>query len=354
MNYRIGYIGFGGMAGGYHYETAMRDDVPFTPTAVFDVDPERREFARSKNLAVFDNLGDFLNSRLFDFVLVATPNQFHCPYACAALEAGYHVMSEKPAAMSSAEIERMIAASKKSGKLFTVHHNRRWDTDCLIVKEALKAGYCGKLITVENRIHTSGNGQMFGWRMFEDHGGGMLGDWGVHMLDQTLYLFDGPIKSVYADVRRIRSYDVDDYAKVVIRFEDGLTAQVESSTFTPYPLPKWWILGEMGSVQVDACCGNSGRARYIKNAHNYDADAKLYTGGTVSHRNIEMYEIDEWEETELPKTPVVQDWASLYKNLGAHLDGREPLVVTLESVLRCFKVIEAARKSSETGESVDF
>ena len=103
MNYRIGYIGFGGMAGGYHYDTAMREDVPFTPTAVYDVNPDRRAYAESKGLKAFDNIGDFLASRIFDIVLVATPNQFHCPYVCAALEAGYHAMSEKPAAMTSAE-----------------------------------------------------------------------------------------------------------------------------------------------------------------------------------------------------------------------------------------------------------
>ena len=57
MNYRIGYIGFGGMAGGYHYDTAMREDVPFTPAAVYDVNPDRRAYAESKGLKAFDNIG---------------------------------------------------------------------------------------------------------------------------------------------------------------------------------------------------------------------------------------------------------------------------------------------------------
>ena len=116
MNYRIGYIGFGGMAEGYHYATALREDVPFTPTAVYDINPERRALAESKGMKAFDNLRDFLDSRLFDFVLVATSNQFHCPMTCAALEAGYNVMSEKPVAMSSAEIEKMIAAMQPAKK----------------------------------------------------------------------------------------------------------------------------------------------------------------------------------------------------------------------------------------------
>lgn len=356
MNYRIGYIGFGGMAGGYHYDTAMREDVPFTPTAVYDVNPARRAYAESKGLKAFDNIGDFLASRIFDIVLVATPNQFHCPYVCAALEAGYHAMSEKPAAMTSAEIERMMAAARKAGKVFTVHHNRRFDRDCLIVKEALQKGYCGDLITVENRIHakSGGSGHMFGWREFADHGGGMLGDWGVHMLDQTLYLFEDPIQSVFASVKTIRSYDVDDYAKILIRFQNGLTAQVESTTFSPYPMPKWWILGNRGSIYVEDCCGETGKARFIAKSHTEDADILLYPGGSMAHRTIGDYKVDEWEEVALPEHTIPQDWAALYKNLAAHLDGKEELVVTPESVLRCFRVIEAARKSSETGLAVEF
>ena len=63
MQYRIGYIGFGGMASGYHYDTAMREDVPFVPTAVFDLRESQRTLARERGLAAFDDLQAFLDSR---------------------------------------------------------------------------------------------------------------------------------------------------------------------------------------------------------------------------------------------------------------------------------------------------
>ena len=256
MQYRIGYIGFGGMASGYHYDTAMREDVPFIPTAVFDLRESQRNLAKERGLAAFDNLQDFLDSRLFDFVLVATPNQYHCPMVCAALVAGYHAMSEKPVAMSVSEVEQMIAHAKAAGKMFTVHHNRRWDRDYLILREALDSGKIGCVHSFENRIHCKdGNGQMFGWRNYADHGGGMLLDWGIHMLDQTLDLIREPVKSVFADVRPIRS-EVDDWAKLLIRFESGITAQMEVSTFSPIPLPKWIAYGDKGAIVVDECCGD--------------------------------------------------------------------------------------------------
>ena len=354
MQYRIGYIGFGGMASGYHYDTAMREDVPFVPTAVFDLRESQRTLAKERGLAAFDTLGAFLDSRLFDFVLVATPNQYHCPMVCAALDAGYHAMSEKPVAMSAAEVETMIVHAKAADRMFTVHHNRRWDRDFLILKEALASGKIGRVHSYENRIHSAGgNGQMFGWRNYADHGGGMLLDWGIHMLDQTLALITEPVVSVFADVRPIRSGEVDDWAKLLIRFASGVTAQMEVSTFSPIPLPKWMAFGDKGTIVVDECCGNTGRMRYVADAHDDARSNTVYPDSTVSARAAQTYTIDQWEEAALPLTPQPQDWASLYKNVAGALDGTEALEVTPESVLRCFRVIEAAFRSAETGKSVE-
>jgi len=354
MAYRVGYIGFGGMGGGYHCDTAFREDVPFTPVAALDLREERRAYAESRGLKTFDNLQDFLDSGLFDFVVVATPNQYHCSLTCAALEAGYHVMCEKPVAMSVAEVEKMIATSKRTGKMFTVHQNRRWDTDVLMLKQALDTGKIGKMFTIENRVHSCGSGMMFGWRLYADHGGGMFGDWGIHMLDQLLYIVQEPIRSVWGKVLTLRSCDADDYAKVLITFESGLTAQVESSTFAPHQLPKWYVCGDRGSIVINGVCGDTGSMRSIKQMEQSKGDAIVYPDTNVATRTYDNYTVKEWEDTPLPIEPVKQDWASLYKNVAAALDGKEELIVTPESVLRCFKVIEAAHKSSELGRTVEF
>ena len=355
--HKIGYIGFGSMVSHYHYDTAMREDIAFAPAAVFDIDPDARALAESRGLKAFDNLKDFLDSKLFDFVLVGTSNQFHCEYVCAALEAGYDTMCEKPVAMTSDEIRKMIATSKKTGKLFTVHHNRRWDKDFLVLKKALADHDVGKLFRVENRVGgKDGGGQMGGWRGFEDHGGGMLLDWGVHMLDQTLFLIEEPVKSVDAQIVTIRGGEIDDYSKVLIRFESGLVAQVESSTFNPIPLPKWLVVGENGAVVVPEICSEKGAmARVIKKSHwDETAVAPYYTHDKVETRSQPRYIVDEWEEAPIDANGIPQDWAALYKNLAGVLDGTEKLVVTPESVLRCFEVIEAAFRSAKEGHSIEF
>ncbi len=356
MNRRIGYIGFGYIAGGYHYTTAMREDVPFVPTAVYDINSDARALAEERGLKTFDNLTDFLASHLFDLVVVAVPNQYHCEYTCAALTAGYHVLCEKPVAMTVSELEKMIACAEAAGKMFTVHHNRRFDTDALIVKEVLASGKLGTPITVEARVHVeNGGGQTFGWRMFSDHGGGFFGDWGIHVLDQVLDIVRSPIHSVYGVVRTLRTPDAgEDYTKIVVTFKDNLVAQIEASDFAPLPLPKWIVYGDRGALRVSGTCNDTGTLRCIAQSHTEEVDTLVYPNETVEKRTYSQLIVDKWEEMTVPETPVTQDWAKLYLNLAAYLDGKEALAVTPESVLRCFRVLEAAKYSSETGEAVLF
>ena len=106
---KVGIIGYGGMAG-YHHSNYSRTGC-MEAVAVYDIDPERVKAGEEKGLKGFSTLEDFLNSHLFELVLVATPNNFHRDMTVAALEAGYHVVCEKPVAMNAAELEEMIAAA---------------------------------------------------------------------------------------------------------------------------------------------------------------------------------------------------------------------------------------------------
>ena len=356
MGYKMGIIGFGGMASGYHLGTARRADVDMEPVAAFDINPARVEAARAEGLVGFDNLDDFLNSKLFDFVLVATSNNYHCDMVCKALEAGYHAMSEKPVAMNSAEVEKMIAASKKSGKMFTVHHNRRWDRDFMIAKKIIEDGMIGQPYMIESKIHSGpdSGGSMGGWRGYADHGGGMFLDWGIHAMDQMLYLIQEPVKSVYATVRNIKDDEVDDYAKVSITFESGLVAQVEVATFTPVRLPRWFVLGHEGAFTIDDISSEKAHLRHTIDGSEWkEVQVDAYPSYTMEKRAQKRYQ-PVFENLEAPADNFPQDWAELYKNIVNALDGKEELIVKPEQVLRCYKVMEAAFESSKTGKSVNF
>ncbi|MBR4439747.1 MAG: Gfo/Idh/MocA family oxidoreductase, partial [Clostridia bacterium] len=142
MTHKGGIIGYGGM-GNWHFEHAPR--APLDYVAVYDVDPERRDLAVKNGMKAYDTLEAFLADDSFDIVLVATPNNFHHDMVIAALEAGKHVVCEKPVAMNSAELEEMMEVAARTGKVFTVHQNRRWDADLAIVKKAYEEDILGRL-----------------------------------------------------------------------------------------------------------------------------------------------------------------------------------------------------------------
>ncbi len=359
MEHRVGFIGFGGMGGGYHYDVAAdRPDVgDYKPVAAYDVQEEQRKIAAEKGLKVYDNLEDFLASDEFDIVVVATPNQYHCDLTCRALKAGKHVICEKPAAMSPEEFQLMMDTAKETGKLLCVHQNRRTDRDFKIAKEIIEKGMIGTPYMVEANIVDNCNGYMFGWRSHPDQGGGMLLDWGVHVLDQILYLIQEPIKSVYATVRNINGCLVDSYSKIIMTFESGLVAQMVASRCPHTPnMPKWSVSGDKGAFSIDRTCGPKAEVTRMINERYETRDELVYEGNGVPVIRPTQYLEADYETFTYPPEgqEVVQDWAELYKNMLNAIDGKEELIVKPEQVLRVLKVIEAAFESSKTGKSVQF
>jgi predicted dehydrogenase len=114
------------------------------------------------------------------------------------------------------------------------------------------------------------------------------------------------------------------------------------------------VYGDRGALRVAGTCSETGTLRCIARSHTKEVDGLIYPNATINKRTYSELVVDEWEETIVPETPITQDWAKLYLNLAAYLDGKEELAVTPESVLRCFRVLEAAKYSSETGEAVLF
>ncbi len=348
MEHKLGIIGFGGMAE-YHYNTVKREDIGITPVAVFDVREERRERARSLGMKAYDNVEDFLADKSFDLVLVATSNNHHARYVCLAMEHGYNVVCEKPAAMNADEVRRMIATSEVTGKFFTIHQNRRFDRDFVIIKDIIEKGTIGTPYDIESRIMSlNGSGCMYNWRGMKDHGGGMLPDWGVHMLDQLLWLNnDKKVESVYAYIRSIASEEVDDYSKLILRFEGGLVAQMEVVTYSPVALPRWIVEGDKGGIIMQSMDDDTAKIRTIAKQHHSDVDGPAYNDNDWYTRKQNIRNIDAFEETERNADGLNSDWGSYYKNIKNVLDGKEELLVKPREVLRCIKVIDAAFESAK-------
>ena len=141
--------------GGWHANCAQNSDVVNLSPAYTTSNPSVMNSRARRASSPTTRLRDVITDPKVDLITVATPNEMHCPLVCRALEAGKNVISEKPVTLSSALLEKMIAASKKSGKLFTVHQNRRWDNEILAVKEIKASGELGDIFNVESRVHGS-------------------------------------------------------------------------------------------------------------------------------------------------------------------------------------------------------
>ncbi|MBO4422539.1 MAG: Gfo/Idh/MocA family oxidoreductase [Clostridia bacterium] len=346
MSHKLGVIGYGGMAC-WHHQSIRANFTDLEVVAAYDISAERLGLAEKNGLITFDSAEGFLDSHLFDIVLVATPNNFHCEYVCRALEAGYTVICEKPVALNCAELDRMEETAKRTGKLFSVHQNRRWDKDYRIVKKAYEEGLIGKPFTVESRIHGQG-GMVHGWREFKVAGGGMVYDWGVHMIDQMLDMIPSKVVSVYANLHRVRTLEVDDYFKLVMRFENGITSQIEVGTFHLVQLPRWYACGDGGALVInDWDC--TGKIIHTKDSVMKWEPVVVQTKAGPT-RTMAPRPADTLEELPLPE--VETSWASYYRNILDTIDGKADLIVTIPSVRRVLRVIEACFESDEKGEGI--
>ena len=138
MNWAL--IGYGGM-GKWHVEKLATLDF-VNICGIWDVREERRALAEQNGLHVFVSLEALLADEAVEVVTIATPNDLHRPLAIQAMQAGKHVVSEKPVTLSCDDLQAMIDCSRDTGKLFTVHQNRRWDEDFLVVKRiTMKTGW---------------------------------------------------------------------------------------------------------------------------------------------------------------------------------------------------------------------
>lgn len=344
---KIGIIGFGYM-GHFHLEKTTHFDNAKVISA-FDTDKDKLEEARENGLDVYSSLEEFLDSDI-DLVVIATPNQWHEKYAIASMKAGKNVMCEKPATMSVSEMENIIKCSEETGKFFTVHQQRRWDPDFRAVCDVVRSGKIGNVTTIESRVFGE-RGVCFGWRADPESGGGMLYDWGVHLIDQILQLYSSEkVISVYARILSVLTPAVDDFFEITMMLSNGVCAKVSVSTFALQKLPRWFVFGDRGTMKLDDFSGEIGGVARIKGeVKGFDSvvgQKVLGPSRTMAPLQPEHIEkIDIPEETDM----TLCYWDNLLKAA----EGTEKPNVTTSQILRQMKIVEAAFESAQNNTVVN-
>lgn len=339
--YEVGIIGYGGMAE-YHYKKIQKPQgIHFL--AAYDISEVRLNKAAAAGLEIYHTLHEFLSDERIDIVLVATPNNYHKELAMAAMNAGKHVICEKPVALNSNELEEMIACAEKNDVLFTVHQNRRMDEDFRIIKKIYDENMLDEVFRIESRVQGS-RGIADTWRRRKLPGGGMLYDWGVHLIDQLLWMLPGKVTSVFAEFQYLGGYEVDDNVRLTMTFDNQLSVLVEIGTCNYIMLPIWYMCGRKGTAQIDYW-NLEGRIYHLidNNIKFEDEIPSTLVGPSIT---LAPRAADTMEELPLPKAEI--DKGFFYKNIYHTLRGEEEAMIQIPEIRRVMKVIDLAFESGKS------
>lgn len=344
---RVAVIGYGGM-GGWHTKRLQEIPGVVELAGVYDILPERNAAAEANGIKAYPSLEALLADDTVDAVTVAIPNDQHKPVCIQAMEAGKLVISEKPVTLCTADLEEMIAAANRCGVCFTVHQNRRWDEDFRIAKAIYESDKMGRIFSIESRVHGS-RGIPGDWRNTKAQGGGMVLDWGVHLLDQMNMMMGKMPVSVYATLSNVTNEEVDDGFTAVFMFDNGVKFTVEVGTSNFINLPRWYILGLNGSAVIEDWDIN-GKIVVATSDDEHDAVPIVTAAGltkTMAPRTPETIR-------EYPLERIDSDIHDYYRNIAAVVNGEAEPIVTHDQQRELMRLMEAIFESAEKNQVVYF
>lgn len=329
---RVAVIGYGGAfnMGRTHLEQ-MRD-AGMTPTAVAEVDPSRLAIATADfpGIETYNSVADLLKNSRANLITIITPHNTHAPLALQCLRAGRHVVCEKPLAITTAEVNAMITAAQKSGVMLSTYHNRHWDGRILLARDLVQKR---KAIGTIHRIACFMGGYSQPgdwWRSSRAISGGILYDWGVHLLEYSLQLIDSPIKEVsgfassgfWAPKTKWKTDTNEDDACAIVRFQSGQWLDLKITNLDANPRPHWVeVTGSEGTLLMD-----DKHVTVIQHSEDTSVTTRYQNPPDEGHR--------------------------YYLNVRDHLVKGSPLVITPEWSRRPIHILDLAVQSAKKGRAL--
>jgi scyllo-inositol 2-dehydrogenase (NADP+) len=332
----VAVVGLGRSGWKNHVKTLAQMPEQFRLQAV--VDPEsRRRSAASRLLGVraFADIETLLAEDDAQLVVVATPSHLHAPHTVRAALAGRMVVCEKPMGINIDEASEIMAAGRIA-PLFTVFSNYRFTPDFLTVRRVLASGVLGDPLTL--RLAISRFGRRRDWQTLNRLGGGILRNSGWHLIDQALALLKCPDQLRTAQILGQVACawspgDAEDYAKLVMHV-DGVLVDIEVSDVSPFPTPRWSVMGTKGALSGEP---RSLAWRYLRD----DAlDIVEVEAGPARARAYEFEEAPYVEERWSIGSAAVTPPRAFYEELAGAIQAGGPPPVTIESAYRVMKVID--------------
>ena len=354
---KIGIIGCGGIANGKHMPSLKKLDNA-EMVAFCDIIEERAQKAAeeygAEGAKVYTDYKELLKDETIDVIHVCTPNRSHSFITVDSLEAGKHVMCEKPMAKTYAEAKEMLEAAKRTGKKLTIGYQIRNTAEAEYVKAACDNGELGEIYFA--KAHAIRRRAVPTWGVFlneEEQGGGPLIDIGTHALDITLWTMNNykPKMVVGKTYRKLadqtetaniwgdwnpEEYTVEDSAFGFIEMENGATIVLESS----------WALNTLDVKEAQCTlCGTKGgadmddgvRINGVKYGKMYTEKPELGAGGVAFYDGISAS----------PSDVEAKRW------IDSIINDTDPVVLPEQAIV-VTQILEAIYESSKTGKPVYF
>lgn len=324
-----------GMSGHLFHAPFIEAHPDFNLYAVFE---RTKNLAEKKypNIKTLRALEDILKDETIDLVVVNTPNITHYDYTKKALEAGKHVIVEKPFTVTTKEAEELITLAEKQNLKLSVYHNRRWDSDFKTVKKVVQQGVLGDI--VETEFHYDRFDPELSYKNHKEtptEGVGSLYDLGSHLIDQALQLFGIP-NSVFATLDSFRKESkVGDYFDVKLYYDSHFVT-LKSSYFVREPLPAYSIHGTKGSfIKSKADIQETELQKEIKpNTANWGIEPESERGLLhIIENNTSKKELVVTEQG---------DYMAYYNGVAEAIKNNKSLPVTAEEATQVITIIEAA------------
>ncbi len=327
-----------GMSGQVFHAPFLDQKTRFELRAVVER-TKKRASERYPDIISYDSVEALLDDDAIELVVVNTPNDTHYEYACKALEAGKHILVEKPFATTSAEAKAIFDLGRKVGKHVMVFQNRRWDSDFKLVKRVVESGTLGNLIEFHvrfDRYRPEKSHKIFK-ETKERAGSGVLYDLGPHLLDQVLSLLGRPTKTMKLTTTHRPDSEVDDFSSLVLYYDNGPVVFVHANLLVANPMPAYVLHGTKGSFQKDRT--DVQENQLLAGMSPKDEEYGVEPAGKEGL----LYEVKEDGTTEMRYEQALKgDYNRLFNAVYDQIHHNEPFPVAEEQIMWQMEILEQA------------
>ncbi|MEF3306194.1 Gfo/Idh/MocA family protein [Paenibacillus sp. GYB003] len=347
---KVGIIGQGRSGRNIHGNLLVRLGDKYKIAAVADGLEDRRVRAEQEyGCKAYATYEEMVANEDLDLVVNASPSDLHFPISLDLLNKGFNVLCEKPLAKSPAEVDQLIAASEKSGKVLAVFQQSRYMPAFLKIREIIDSGVLGRIVQVD--FTNNGFARRWDWQTLQANNGGNLLNTGPHPVDQALQLFGTDIMpQITCIMDRANTFgDAEDYVKIIMRGQGRPTIDLEISSCSTFPRAQFTVQGTNGGLT-----GNTNKLQW-KYFKPEEAPKQELTRTPLFNANGEPAYCSEkltwyegsWEfEAEEGFSMFDQNTRSLYNMLHRSLTTGAPLEITPQQVRQQMAVMEECRRQN--------